>query len=151
MKFVVVSGGFDPVHVGHLRMFEEARRLGDALIVLVNNDNWLVKKKGYVFMPEDERVEIIKGFRCVDTVMLTAHDKDEDRMDVCFELEGIRSVRPGADIIFANGGDRKHGNIPEYDLCKSLGIQMRFGVGGDKAQSSSELVKKANEATHGTK
>lgn len=137
MKTVAVSGGFDPIHVGHVRMFKKAKAYGDKLIVLVNNDNWLMKKKGFVFMPQDERVEIIRSLKYVDGVMLTQHEKNPKDMSVCKELEYLRPD------IFANGGDRKEGNIPEYNLCEKLGIKMIFGVGGDKVQSSSELVKKA--------
>jgi cytidyltransferase-like protein len=143
---VVVSGGFDPVHVGHVRMFNEARKLGDRLIVVVNNDNWLVKKKGYFFMPQEERKEIIESFRAVDEVVFTEHPKDPTDMSVCHMLEKIRPA------IFANGGDRdvqdakvKSSSLkPEYEVCDRLGIRMAFGVGrGGKVQSSSDLVKRA--------
>lgn len=138
MKIVAVSGGFDPVHIGHVRMFFEAKKLGDKLIVIVNNDNWLKLKKGFAFMPETERKEIIEAFSCVDEVILTFHEPGTTDMSVCRELEQLRPH------IFANGGDRKEDNIPEYELCEKLGIQMIFNVGqGGKVQSSSELVKKA--------
>ena len=88
-KIVVVSGGFDPVHIGHLRMFEEAKKLGDYLIVILNNDNWLKKKKGYIFMPENERMEILKGFRAIDEVVLTSHKESPTDMSVCNELISI--------------------------------------------------------------
>lgn len=131
-KVVMVSGGFDPVHVGHLRMFDEAKLLGDKLIVVLNCDNWLVRKKGKAFMPSVERAELIKGFRSVDFVYVLESDEDH----VC---EALRLFKPA---IFANGGDRKAGNIPEYAVCEELGIEMVFEVGGGKIQSSSELLKK---------
>ncbi len=147
---VAVSGGFDPLHVGHVRMFEAAKKKGDKLIVIVNNDNWLRKKKGYVFMSQDERVEIIKALRSVDDVFVTLHASDPKDMSVCKELD---IVRPH---IFANGGDRTRKNIPEIEICKSIGSKVLFGVGkGGKIQSSSKLVefvqfaKKSKNINHG--
>lgn len=138
-KVVMVSGGFDPVHIGHVRMFEEAKKLGDELVVVVNNDNWLRFKKGFVFMHEDDRKEIIESFRPVDRVILTSHVLGTDDITVCRELE---LVRPH---IFANGGDRKENvPVPEYEICRKLGIEMVFNVGhGGKVRSSSELVGQA--------
>jgi cytidyltransferase-like protein len=139
-RVVMVSGGFDPVHIGHVRMFEEARKLGDELIVVINNDNWLKFKKGFAFMTEDDRKEIIESFRPVDRVVLTSHAPNTDDISVCAEL---RMIQPD---IFANGGDRKSDNIPEYALCEELGIEMVFNVGyGGKIRSSSELVQKQRE------
>lgn len=137
MKIVAVSGGFDPIHIGHIRMFEEAKHLGDKLVVILNNDNWVKTKKGYVFMSETERAEIIQSIRSVDKVIITEHEINDPDSSVCKEL---RSLQPD---IYANGGDRHAGNIPEYDLCKKLGIEMAFNIGhGGKVQSSSELVKR---------
>lgn len=132
---VVVSGGFDPVHIGHLRMMEEAKKLGKKLVVVVNNDNWIQAKKGKPFMPQEDRKEIIEGFGCVDEVVLTSHSENTTDMSICNEL---REIRPD---VFANGGDRKSDNIPEYQLCDDLGIRMVFNIGGEKIRSSSELVK----------
>lgn len=132
---VVVSGGFDPIHVGHARMFREAKKLGDELVVILNNDNWLKKKKGYAFMPEYERKELIEALRAVDKVVLTNHIADTEDMSVCAELKKIRPH------IFANGGDRTKKNIPEIAVCKEIGCKMVFGVGrGGKVQSSSWLL-----------
>ncbi|OGI76135.1 hypothetical protein A3C67_01680 [Candidatus Nomurabacteria bacterium RIFCSPHIGHO2_02_FULL_42_19] len=139
-KVVAVSGGFDPVHIGHIRLFEEARGFGDELVVILNNDNWLRLKKGFAFMSEDDRKEIIESFKFVDHVLITTHEQNTKDISVCRELELIRPD------IFANGGDRQHDNIPEYLLCKRLGIEMVFNVGqGGKIRSSSELVKKAKK------
>lgn len=140
-KIVAVSGGFDPVHVGHIRMFEAARKLGCRLVVIINNDNWLKKKKGYVFMPEHERIEVLKGFRAVDEVLLTLHEEDPVDMSVCTEL---RALKPN---IFANGGDRVHKNTPEVSVCREIGTEIIFGVGhGGKIQSSSQLVDKLTKS-----
>lgn len=136
---VLVSGGFDPIHVGHLRMFKEAKKFGSYLIVLVNNDNWLKKKKGACFMSEDERVEILHSIDCVDQVILTKHTHMPEDMSVCTELNEIRPD------VFANGGDRFADNIPEKKLCDDLGITAVFNVGGGKVRSSSELVNEYNE------
>ncbi len=137
-RVVAVSGGFDPVHIGHVRMFIEAKKLGDKLVVIANNDNWLRFKKGFNFMPESERKEIIEAFRAVDEVMLTFHEPNTNDMSVCKELEELKPD------VFANGGDRKADNIPEYQVCERLGIHMEFNVGhGGKVQSSSDLVKAA--------
>jgi len=140
-KIVMVSGGFDPVHIGHVRMFNEAKALGDELVVVINNDNWLKFKKGYAFMPEHDRKEIIESFQAVDRVVLTDHEDGTTDITVCKALEQIRPH------VFANGGDRKENvPVPEYEICARLGIEMVFNVGhGGKVRSSSEFVKKANE------
>lgn len=138
-KIVAVSGGFDPVHIGHVRMFKEAKKLGDKLVVILNNDNWLVGKKGYAFMPEEERKEIILAFAEVDEVILTGHQPNYTDRSVCAELEAIRPH------IFANGGDRSpEGDpVPEVELCNRLGIKLVYNLGhGGKVQSSSWLLKK---------
>ena len=137
MTTVAVSGGFDPIHLGHLNLLREARALGDRLVVIVNNDNWLRKKKGFVFMSETERAAVLAAIRWVDEVVVTDHPENPDDMSVCAELKALRPD------IFANGGDRKADNIPEYELCERLGIEMAFNVGGGKAQSSSALVRHA--------
>ncbi|KKP87026.1 MAG: Glycerol-3-phosphate cytidylyltransferase [Parcubacteria group bacterium GW2011_GWC1_35_8] len=139
-KVVMVSGGFDPVHIGHVRLFKEAKKLGDELVVVINNDNWLKLKKGYVFMPEHERKEIIEAFDGVDKVILSSHEKDTKDISIS---KDILSLRPH---IFAKGGDRHTGNIPspEVLVCNKIGCKIVNDVGhGGKVQSSSELVKKA--------
>lgn len=140
-RVVAVSGGFDPLHIGHVRLFEEARALGDELVVILNNDHWLMDKKGHVFMAQEERAEILKALRVVDRVMITHHEPGEYATDrsVCREL---RELRPD---VFANGGDRKpEGDpVPEVALCEELGIEMVYNVGhGGKVQSSSWLTEK---------
>jgi D-beta-D-heptose 7-phosphate kinase/D-beta-D-heptose 1-phosphate adenosyltransferase len=141
---VAVSGGFDPVHVGHVRMFEEAKRLGDRLVVILNNDNWLRAKKSHVFMSEAERKEIIEAFGCVDGVVLTDHPENPTDMTVCAALKTIRPQ------IFANGGDRFSDNTPEVAVCNELGCEMVWNVGaGGKVQSSSWLLKEYLSKTKG--
>lgn len=133
-KVVAVSGGFDPVHVGHVRMIAEAAKLGD-VVVIANSDTWLKRKKGYVFMTWEERQEILYNFKGVVDVYEAVDDDDT----VCKTLEKLNPD------IFANGGDRKGDNVPEVALCNRLGIELRWNVGGGKIQSSSELVAKAKD------
>lgn len=135
---VAVSGGFDPPHVGHIRMFQEAKKFGDELVVILNNDNWLKKKKIHNFMHQEERRELLESIGCVDRVVLTGHPKNPTDMSVCREL--LR-VKPD---IFANGGDRKaESDIPEAKVCREMGTKMVFNVGhGGKVQSSSWLLAK---------
>tara|TARA_R100000908_G_C3732716_1_gene131568 strand:- start:176 stop:688 length:513 start_codon:yes stop_codon:yes gene_type:complete len=132
---VMVSGGFDPVHAGHIRMIRDAASFGD-VIVVANSDDWLFRKKGFVFMTFEQRAEIlnaIKGVIIVDSV----NDSDGT---VC---SAIRRLKPD---FFANGGDRGKGNTPEVDVCKELGIKLLWGVGGDqKLASSSDLVKNSRD------
>jgi D-beta-D-heptose 7-phosphate kinase/D-beta-D-heptose 1-phosphate adenosyltransferase len=145
MRVVAVSGGFDPIQVGHIYYFEQAKKLGDRLIVILNNDNWLRAKKGYVFMPAIERLRIIEALKPVDMVLVTGHKPNDPDKSVCTEL---RNIRPE---IFANGGDRFSDNIPEKKLCEELGIEMVFNVGGEKVQSSSALVNNAMKQLRGEK
>lgn len=144
-RWVAVSGGFDPLHIGHVRMLEAARRLGDKLVVILNNDNWLKDKKGFAFMPEHERIELLESFPHVDRVVVTDHKPGEYAIDrsVCRTL---RKIRPH---IFANGGDRKPDGdpIPEVELCNELGIKVVYNVGrGGKVQSSSWMIRDASRA-----
>tara|TARA_B100000989_G_C19458750_1_gene435259 strand:- start:333 stop:1091 length:759 start_codon:yes stop_codon:yes gene_type:complete len=137
MKYVAVSGGFDPVHIGHLRMFCRAKNLGDKLIVILNSDNFLLEKKGHIFMPFDERKELILGFSYVDEVV-SSIDNDNT---VCKTILSLK--RDNKIDIFANGGDRKNEeDIPEFSVCNENNIEMIFGIGGDKIQSSSSLTNK---------
>jgi len=134
---VAVSGGFDPIQYGHINLFNAAKKLGDKLVVILNNDNWLQAKKGYAFMPELERVIILQNLKAVDMVLVTDHSPEDKDRSVCKTLE---SLEPD---IFANGGDRFEDNVPEKELCEKLNIKMKFNVGGTKVQSSSILVRNA--------
>ena len=116
---------------GHVHYLEASKKLGDTLLVIVNNDNFLKRKKGYVFMPLAERMRIVKALRCVD-IVIPCIDKDDS---VC---ETLRKITPD---IFANGGDRAKGSILEEAICKELGIAVIDGL-GDKVQSSSKLVER---------
>ncbi len=140
---VAVSGGWDPLHVGHIRLINEAKKLGERLVVILNNDNWLLTKKGFTFMSEDDRKEILESLASVDEVVLTEHIKDDPDRSICREL---RKIHPD---IFANGGDRtpedaqnKDSSLnPEAELCRELGIETVWNVGkGGKIRSSTELV-----------
>jgi cytidyltransferase-like protein len=136
MKIVLVSGGFDPVHSGHIAYFKEARRLGDMLIVGVNSDAWLARKKGRSFMPINERVAIVENLKSVDGVILF-NDNDGSAIEA---IKNVRMLYPNADIVFANGGDRTDKNIPEMDLVDDR-LEFVFGVGGvNKANSSSWIL-----------
>lgn len=128
-KTIAVSGGCDPAHSGHIRMILEAATYGDVIVIL-NSDDWLLRKKGYKFMDWNERAEILRAIRGVVDVVPV----DDSDGTVC---EALRRIRPDA---FANGGDRKAGNTPEGEVCKELGIEMLWGVGGGKTQSSSWLI-----------
>jgi D-beta-D-heptose 7-phosphate kinase/D-beta-D-heptose 1-phosphate adenosyltransferase len=134
---VMVSGGFDPVHAGHIRMILDAAKWGD-VIVIANSDRWLFEKKGFVFMHFEQRAEIlnaIKGVVLVDSV-------DDSDGTVC---EAIRRLKP---TYFANGGDRSRNNTPEQDVCEELGVEMLWSIGGDeKRDSSSDLVKRIRKET----
>ena len=136
MKIVVVSGGFDPIHSGHLAYFREAKELGMYLIVGVNSDEWLMRKKGYVFMPIEEREEIIKSIKYVNGVN-RFNDDDDSAIDL---LHKVKYWYPSDEIIFANGGDRNESNCRELSV---EGVKFVYGVGGkDKLNSSSEIVEK---------
>ncbi|MFC1946294.1 adenylyltransferase/cytidyltransferase family protein [Chloroflexota bacterium] len=130
-KIVTVSGGFDPVHVGHVRMIRGASKLGK-LIVILNNDAFLIRKKGRPFMPLEERKEILENIKGVDSVFVSIDEDDS-------VYKSLEAIKPD---IFANGGDRKdESEIRESEVCKRLGIEMVFNVGGGKVQSSSWLTK----------
>ena len=129
MKTVAISGYFDPIHVGHLEYIKEARKLGDKLIVIVNNNHQCILKKGKPFMDENDRVLITSSLKDVDDVFLSV-DKDKT---VCKSLEQIKPD------IFANGGDRKNYEIPESTICKKYNIQIIDGL-GEKIRSSSDLT-----------
>lgn len=129
---VAVSGYFNPLHVGHLEMIEKAKKLGDCLVVIVNNDHQVRLKGSVPFLNQADRVKIIKAIKWVDKVFLSI-DKDKS---VC---KSLLKVKPH---IFANGGDRHQGNIPEVDICRRLKTEMVDGLGG-KIRSSSALIAEA--------
>jgi len=133
-KIVIVSGGFDPIHSGHIKLIKEARLLGDMLIVGINSDEWLARKKGRAFMPWQERLCVLNNLSSVDEV----YTFDDDDGTACHLLQQVRAHYPEDRIVFANGGDRTQENIPEMAIA---GIEFVFGVGGtDKSNSSSWIL-----------
>ena len=155
---IIVSGGFDPIHKGHMRMFREAANLGHQVIVGLNSDEWLTRKKGKPFMEFYERKEILEGIKYISSVV-----KFDDRDDTANSLiHQVRTTYNGGmfnhdfgdknptgrndyEIYFANGGDRTTDNVPEMDVCKELDVTMLWGVGGGKIQSSSWLIGGKND------
>jgi len=136
-KIVAVSGGFDPIHVGHVRMILDAGLHGDVVVIL-NSDDWLKDKKGYAFMPWEERAEILRSIKGVVNVINTIDDEDGT---VCNTL---RNLKEDMNLnYFANGGDRTATTTPEMEACQELGIGLLWNVGGGKIQSSSSLITKA--------
>jgi cytidyltransferase-like protein len=137
MKIVIVSGGFDPIHSGHIAYFDAASELGDKLIVALNSDNWLINKKGKFFMPFNERKSIIENLKKVDLVI---DFEDDEHGSAINALIKVKEMYPDDQITFANGGDRNKDNIPEMSVG---GIDFKFSVGGDdKKNSSSWILKK---------
>ena len=135
---IILSGGFDPVHKGHLRMFREASQLGHHVIIGLNSDEWLTRKKGKPFMKFEERKEILEGFRYVNQV-LPFDDSDDTACDIVLIVHSLY-MNHDIKMYFANGGDRTKENIPEIPVCKQLGVEMLWGIGGGKIQSSSWLI-----------
>lgn len=134
MKIVVCTGGFDPLHSGHIKYLEAAKRLGDNLVVGLNSDAWLTRKKGRAFMPYHERVSVLKNLRFVDHIV----EFDDSDNSSCDAIRIAKRLFPVAKIVFANGGDRTADNIPEMIFDD---VEFVFGVGGeDKANSSSWIL-----------
>ena len=142
-KYVLVTGGFDPLHSGHIKYFEEAKKLGDYLIVGLNSDNWLKHKKGKPFLSLEERKIIIKNLKMVDEIVCW-NDNDGSAIGA---IETLVKKYPQQIIIFANGGDRTKENIPEMNnFYNNNNIKFIFGVGGTKKiNSSSWLLKNWTE------
>lgn len=131
---VAVSGGFDPLHSGHVQYIQAAAEFGDVHVYL-NTDDWLMRKKGFVFMPLKGRAEVLWAIKGV-TLVIPADDEDGT------VWKTIQQMKPD---FFAKGGDRGPDNTPEAEICSELGIDVLYGVGGDKVESSSDLVKRARE------
>ena len=136
MKIVIVSGGFDPIHSGHISYFKSAKKLGEKLIVALNSDAWLIKKKEKFFMPFEERKIIIENLSMVDEVI---EFEDDELGSATQALIKVKKSYPNDEIIFCNGGDRTKDNIPEMQIKD---VAFEFGVGGaDKKNSSSWILK----------
>jgi D-beta-D-heptose 7-phosphate kinase/D-beta-D-heptose 1-phosphate adenosyltransferase len=129
IKIIALSGGMDPIHIGHIRMINAAARYGK-VIVFLNSDAWLIRKKGSTFMPFDERKEILMNIKNVHNVFAV----DDSDGTVC---SAIKKYKPE---YFGNGGDRTKENTPEQDVCEELGVELVWGLGGPKIQSSSKLT-----------
>jgi cytidyltransferase-like protein len=136
MKIIIVSGGFDPIHSGHIEYFKAAKKHGDKLVVALNSDQWLENKKGKFFMPFNERKAIIESIGFVDEVI----DFKDDEIGSCINaLEEAKNLYPADQLFFANGGDRNDGNIPEMSVDE---IEFLFSVGGDNKKNSSSWILK---------
>jgi cytidyltransferase-like protein len=132
---VIVTGGFDPIHSGHIHYIKAAKALGDILVVGVNSDDWLKRKKGKSFLPITERLVIMDNIKSVDMV-ITFDDSDNSAKDAILK---VRNTFPNDKIIFANGGDRTPENIPEMDIVDD-NLEFRFGVGGEFKKNSSSWI-----------
>ena len=142
MRVVIVSGGFDPIHSGHIEHFKEAKKLGDILIVGLNSDEWLTRKKGKPFMPIEERMAVIRELRMVDSAV-AFNDDNNSSIDLIKKALVLFD-----DVLFANGGDRTQDNIPEIDeFDKDPRVQFAFGVGGSHKQNSSSWILKQWNST----
>lgn len=141
MKLAIVSGGFDPIHVGHIELFEKAKDMADDLLVIVNDDAFLERKKGKPFMPLTERLKVVESLKPV-TMVVESSDEDDT---VCNTLQWIRALYKSKykHMMFCNGGDRTgKGETPEHITCEQIGIKPVYGL-GKKIQSSSWLLKKS--------
>ena len=134
-KIVLVTGGFDPIHSGHIEYFKAAKKLGDLLVVGVNSDEWLTRKKGVPFMPSHERHVIVDNLDMVDRTLFF-NDKDGSAKQA---IRDVRALYPNDQIIFANGGDRTQENIPEMDVADA-NLEFVFGVGGEDKKNSSSWI-----------
>jgi cytidyltransferase-like protein len=134
-KIVLVTGGFDPLHSGHIEYFKSAKKLGDLLVVGINSDSWLSRKKGAPFMPEQERNGIVKNLSMVDRTIFF-NDRDGSAKEA---IRDLRALYPNDQIVFANGGDRTQENIPEMDI-KDDNLVFAFGIGGENKMNSSSWI-----------
>ncbi|OGZ64134.1 MAG: hypothetical protein A3A98_04105 [Candidatus Staskawiczbacteria bacterium RIFCSPLOWO2_01_FULL_40_39] len=143
-KVVITSGYFNPIHIGHINLIKEAKKLGDFLVVIVNNDEQVKIKNSVNFMPQQERMEIVKALKYADHVFLSV-DKDKS---VAESLKAVAKLYPG-ELFFAKGGDRNIDNIPDQEkkVCEEFSIKVISGVGGDKIQSSSWLLNKIKSSS----
>lgn len=146
MKVGIMTGGFDPVTPAHIDYFRDAKRWHEITIVFVNSDAWLTRKKGKPFMPQKDRVEILRAIKYIDLVV-PFMDRDDSDGTANESLYMTRSWHPTDDLYFLNGGDRGEGNVPEEKIAKSLSIHCLYGVGGfDKTHSSSWYLQNWNQS-----
>ena len=152
MKTIVISGYFNPLHTGHLDYIDEAKSLGDILIVIVNNDAQVKIKGSQPFLNQGDRLRIVSSLKNVD-LAIVAIDRDATVVASLRELWKRNQSQPNLGLavdvdnhmVFANGGDRKQGNTPEEDFCRSVGIETAYNVGGEKTQSSSRILHNARQ------
>ena len=138
---ILVTGGFDPIHSGHIAYFKDAKKLGNKLVVGVNSDNWLIKKKGSAFLPIQERIEIVSNLAVVDAAI---EFEDDEYQSASNAIQKVLEIYPDDKIIFANGGDRNQANIPEMDkFVNNERVSFEFGVGGDFKKNSSSWILKS--------
>jgi cytidyltransferase-like protein len=135
-RIVIATGGFDPIHSGHIELLKDARTYGDLLIVGLNSDDWLKRKKGVNFLPYDERASVLANLKPVDWVM--SFDDIDDTACDC--IKQVRDAFPKAEIVFVNGGDRDSMNIPEMKFCDFYDVKFVFGVGGSFKKNSSSWI-----------
>lgn len=136
----IVSGYFNPIHGDHINLFYDAKRYGLYLVVIINNDQQQLIKKGKIIIEQSEREQIVKSLKPVDFTCISI---DTDKT-VCKTLEYIRQLHMNDELVFCNGGDRTSDNIPEIEVCKRLNIELKFEVGGKKINSSSDILRKEN-------
>ena len=136
---MVLSGGFDPLHVGHIRMIQHARDMAALVVVGINSDDWLERRRGRVMTPFEDRCQIVASIRGV-TSAVGFDDADDTAVAL---LKMVCRLSPGAQIAFGNGGDRTSTNVPEVETCQELGVDLVWGVGGNKVESSSGIIESA--------
>ena len=140
---IILSGGFDPVHKGHVRMFKAAKEFPATVIVGLNSDAWLTRKKGKPFMNWEERKEILEVMSCIDH-LYEFNDQDDSACDLIERVVKKYGDDPNVRICFGNGGDRTNSNSPEVSYCEEHNIELLWSIGGGKIQSSSDLIKNSN-------
>ena len=142
MRVVAISGFFNPLHIGHIDYISAARNLGDFLIVIVNSDDQVKIKGSVPFMNQDDRLRIIRNIKGVDRAVIAIDEDGSVCKTIREEFKRLQNDPFFEEMVFANGGDRKEGGVPEDVLEEELGVRMFYNTGGDKIQSSSELIKK---------
>ena len=140
----ICSGGFDPLHIGHLHYLRSAKSDCDLLTVIINNDNWLAKKKGYIFMNQDDRISIVSAMRCVDSTVLSVSEESDVSLDIQLIFDKFKYKTKN--FVFFNGGDVLAANPEEKKICDRLGIIQTFNAGNGKIRSSSELINRVRNA-----
>lgn len=136
MKYYIVSGGFDPLHEGHISMIKASKERSDGVIILLNSDEWLIRKKGKNFLDFKTRLCICQNIKGV----IDTFGFDDADNSACDGIKKARLKYPDAELVFANGGDRTKDNIPEGETAKKYNIALEFGVGGENKENSSSWI-----------